>query len=163
MLYNRLVSYKHMCFGFPQTYAKHIHPSARTLCTALTGSLELLSGYEQKLNYNYNNGKVKILLETRHLTAFWEIAAVEGISFLWAGSGIQFIGENGAGKTPHFVCWPHAAAYIRKCLASYDLVTQPEQVRSRIILGGDSGSTSTDRNRKHCLFRPAQQYGGGAA
>jgi sodium transport system ATP-binding protein len=88
---------------------------------------------------------VKILLETRHLTKhFGEIAAVEGISFsVGRGEVYGLLGENGAGKTTTLrmlatMLQPTSGSAT---LAGYDLVTQPEQVRSRIgiLFGGDSG------------------------
>ncbi len=88
---------------------------------------------------------MKILLETRHLTKhFGEIAAVEGISFsVGRGEVYGLLGENGAGKTTTLrmlatMLQPTSGSAT---LAGYDLVTQPEQVRSRIgiLFGGDSG------------------------
>ena len=89
---------------------------------------------------------MKILLETRHLTKhFGEIAAVKGISFsVGRGEVYGLLGENGAGKTTTLrmlatMLQPTSGSAT---LAGYDLVTQPEQVRSRIgiLFGGDSGS-----------------------
>ncbi|HHU78742.1 MAG TPA: ATP-binding cassette domain-containing protein [Clostridiales bacterium] len=85
------------------------------------------------------------MLETRHLTKhFGEIAAVEGISFsVGRGEVYGLLGENGAGKTTTLrmlatMLQPTSGSAT---LAGYDLVTQPEQVRSRIgiLFGGDSG------------------------
>jgi sodium transport system ATP-binding protein len=88
---------------------------------------------------------VKNLLKILGLTKqFGEVTAVDEVSFqVSKGEIFALLGENGAGKTTTLrmlatMLQPTSGTAE---LAGYDLVTQPEKVRSRIgiLFGGESG------------------------
>jgi sodium transport system ATP-binding protein len=98
----------------------------------------------QTRNWNYDK-KVKNLLKILGLTKqFGEVTAVDEVSFqVSKGEIFALLGENGAGKTTTLrmlatMLQPTSGTAE---LAGYDLVTQPEKVRSRIgiLFGGESG------------------------
>jgi len=88
---------------------------------------------------------VTCMLKVMNLTKkFGDLTAVDNVSFeVNKGEIFGLLGENGAGKTTTLrmlatMLQPTSGTAI---LAGYDLVTQPEQVRSRIgiLFGGESG------------------------
>jgi sodium transport system ATP-binding protein len=88
---------------------------------------------------------VKCLLYIRNLTKqFGDITAVNQVSFqVNKGEIFGLLGENGAGKTTtlRMLATMLKPSSGTATLAGYDLVTQPEQVRSSIgiLFGGESG------------------------
>jgi len=88
---------------------------------------------------------VKGLLTVNNLTKrFGDLTAVDQVSFhVNEGEIFGLLGENGAGKTTtlRMLATMLQPTSGTAALAGYDLVTQPEQVRSRIgiLFGGESG------------------------
>jgi sodium transport system ATP-binding protein len=89
--------------------------------------------------------EVKGLLTVNNLTKrFGDLTAVDQVSFhVNEGEIFGLLGENGAGKTTtlRMLATMLQPTSGTAALAGYDLVTQPEQVRSRIgiLFGGESG------------------------
>jgi len=85
------------------------------------------------------------LLTVNNLTKrFGDLTAVDQVSFhVNEGEIFGLLGENGAGKTTtlRMLATMLQPTSGTAALAGYDLVTQPEQVRSRIgiLFGGESG------------------------
>ncbi len=85
------------------------------------------------------------MLTVNNLTKrFGDLTAVDQVSFhVNEGEIFGLLGENGAGKTTtlRMLATMLQPTSGTAALAGYDLVTQPEQVRSRIgiLFGGESG------------------------